>query len=178
MQAPTSNALPRPDFIGTTRRETLLLMGAVALVSARGVHAAADHRVEALNVHPADRNRRMIYNPEILHIAPGDAVQFVPVDRGHNVESFPDMLPEDVEQFRSPVNEALSVQFATDGTYGYFCTPHRPMGMMGLVLVGDFTRNLDAVRDAGQSLAPRPLKQRFDEIMIEVETLARREGLG
>ena len=70
----------------------------------------------------------MIYRPEILRIAPRDRIRFVPVDRGHNVESFPDMLPEDVEPFRAPVNEALTVQFAAEGTYGYFCRPHRGIG--------------------------------------------------
>jgi pseudoazurin len=164
-----------------TRRATLLLLGATAtftILPVRGLRAALDHRVEALNVHPEDRGQRMVYHPEILRVAPGDRVNFVPVDRGHNVESFPDMLPGEVEPFRAPVNEALTVQFAAEGTHGYFCAPHRVMGMMGFVLVGDFTRNLAAVRAAGQGLAPRPLKRRFDELIAEVEAVAAREGLG
>jgi pseudoazurin len=164
-----------------TRRETFLLLGATGiatLMGSRRLRAAVEHRVEALNIDPTDRSRRMIYNPEILRIAPGDRVNFVPVDRGHNVESFPDMLPDDVEQFRAPINEALTVQFAQDGTHAYFCQPHRVMGMMGLVLVGDFTRNLDAVRAGGQALAPRALKRRFDELIAEVEAVAAREGFG
>ena len=181
MKVPTSRTRTLTARPAATRRETLLFLGAagmVTLLSARGARSAVEHRVEALNIDPDDRSRRMIYQPEILRIAPGEAVRFVPVDRGHNVESFPDMLPEDVEPFRAPVNEALTVQFAAEGTHGYFCQPHRVMGMMGFVLVGDFTRNLDAVRAAGEGLAPRPLKRRFDALMTEVEALAAREGLG
>jgi|GEM_PF-226907 len=180
MSRPASG-LPSPETVPMpSRRATLLLFGASAtltILPVRGLRAAVDHRVEALNVHPDDRSRRMLYHPSILRIAPGDRVNFVPVDRGHNVESFPDMLPEDVDQFRAPINEALTVQFAAEGTHGYFCAPHRVMGMIGFVLVGDFTRNLDAVSTAGSALAPRPLKQRFDELLAEIEAIAVREGL-
>jgi len=83
-----------------------------------------------------------------------------------------------VERGQGRSDEALTVQFAAEGAHGYFCQPHRVMGMMGFALVGDFTGNLDAVRAAGEGLAPRPLKRRFDELLAEVEALATREGLG
>lgn len=172
----TSASQPLPS-----RREILMLLGATGMATllvGRPLSAAVDHRIEALNIHPDDRRRRMIYHPEILHIEPGDRVNFVPVDRGHNVESFPDMLPADVEGFSAPVNQALTVQFAGPGTYGYFCQPHRVMGMIGFVLVGDFTTNLDAVRAAGQGLSPRPLKQRFDALLAEIDALATDLDLG
>lgn len=180
MQRPMTLALVRSNRATPTRRDALLFFsatGLAALLSARALRAAIEHRVEALNVHPDDRSQRMIYYPDIIRIDPGDRVHFVPVDRGHNVESFPDMLPEDAEQFRAPVNEALTVQFAAEGAYGYFCRPHRVMGMIGFVLVGDFTRNLDAVRAAGVGLEPRPLKRRFDALIAEIHALAEQEGL-
>lgn len=166
MSIPARRPLP-------TRRHTLLLAGAGAgLLAAPRLFAGTIMQVQALNRHPDEARRAMVFHPAIIRIEPGDSVEFVMTDRGHNVESFPEMLPEGAAPFRSGIGEELSVRFDTAGTYGHFCRPHRGMGMIGFVLVGDFTGNLDAVRAAGAALSPPPLAARFSEYMARIEEIA------
>jgi len=92
--------------------------------------------VEMLN-KDADGNR-MVYSQEIVEIAAGSTVKWVPTDKGHNVEMI--ASPNDME-FKSKNGKEASVTFETPGIYYYWCTPHKGMGMIGLVVVGGDTSN-------------------------------------
>ena len=97
---------------------------------------ASEVTVEMLN---KDANgNRMIYSQEILKIAAGSTVKWVPTDKGHNVEIV--ASPNDMK-FKSKNGKEASVTFETPGIYYYWCTPHKGMGMIGLVVVGDDTSN-------------------------------------
>ena len=97
---------------------------------------ASDVTVEMLN-KDADGNR-MVYSQEIVEIAAGSTVKWVPTDKGHNVEII--ASPNDMK-FRSKNGKEASVTFETTGIYYYWCTPHKGMGMIGLVVVGGDTSN-------------------------------------
>jgi pseudoazurin len=97
---------------------------------------ASDVTVEMLN-RDADGNR-MVYSQEIVEIAAGSTVKWVPTDKGHNVEII--ASPNDMK-FRSKNGKEASVTFETPGIYYYWCTPHKGMGMIGLVVVGGDTSN-------------------------------------
>ena len=97
---------------------------------------ASDVTVEMLN-KDADGNR-MVYSQEIVEIAAGSTVKWVPTDKGHNVEII--ASPNDMK-FKSKNGKEASVTFETPGIYYYWCTPHKGMGMIGLVVVGDDTSN-------------------------------------
>ena len=97
---------------------------------------ASDVTVEMLN-KDADGNR-MVYSQEIVEIAAGSTVKWVPTDKGHNVEII--ASPNDMK-FRSKNGKEASVTFETPGVYYYWCTPHKGMGMIGLVVVGGDTSN-------------------------------------
>ena len=97
---------------------------------------ASDVTVEMLN-RDADGNR-MVYSQEIIEIAAGSTVKWVPTDKGHNVEII--ASPNDVK-FKSKNGKEASVTFETPGIYYYWCTPHKGMGMIGLVVVGGDTSN-------------------------------------
>lgn len=156
-----------------TRRHALILFGAATgLAAASPLRAASAHQVQALNRAPDNARQMMVFYPAIIRIEPGESVDFVMSDRGHNVESFHDMLPDGADPFRSGMGQGLAQRFDTPGTYGFFCRPHRAMGMIGFVLVGDFAVNLDAVRGAGSGLSPRPLAERFAALLTEIESLA------
>ena len=156
-----------------TRRHALLLVGASAgLVGAPQLFAGSAAQVQALNSHPDNARQAMVFHPAIIRVEPGENVTFVMTDRGHNVENFPEMLPTGAAPFRSGMGEDLTTGFDFEGTYGYFCRPHRGMGMIGFVLVGDFTANLEAVRKAGAGLSPPLLAGRFAEYMAGIEALA------
>ncbi|WP_137152718.1 pseudoazurin [Devosia sp. FKR38] len=104
---------------------------------------AADYEIQMLNKGEAGT---MVFEPNFVAIQPGDTVTFVPTDKSHNVETIKDMFPEGFEPFKSKVNEAFTVTFDLPGIYGFKCTPHFAMGMVGLIAVGDELPNLEAVR--------------------------------
>jgi hypothetical protein len=64
------------------------------------------------------------------------------------------------------------VTFDTEGTYAYNCLPHKALGMVGLILVGDFTVNLDAVRAGVQELRGPKEKERLNAFLDEAEAMA------
>lgn len=123
--------------------QKLVLCTACALLFA-GPAAAADFEVKMLN--KGSDNQVMVFEPSFLKINPGDTVRFIPVDKGHDVESISGMLPDGAQPFKGQMSQEISVTFQTSGLYGYRCAPHFGMGMVGLIEVGDNTANLDAIR--------------------------------
>ncbi len=105
---------------------------------------AAEFQVKMLN---KDANgQTMAFEPAFLKIQPGDTVRFVPTDKGHDAETIPGMLPEGAQPFKGKISQEVSVTFQTPGVYGYRCSPHFGMGMVGLIEVGNKPLNLDAAR--------------------------------
>jgi len=116
---------------------------AFAMMFAISVANAAT--VEMLN---KDTNgNKMIYNEEIVKVEVGETVTWVPVTKGHNVEMIagPDgaTLPK-----KSKNGKEFSMTFEVPGIYYYWCTPHKGMGMIGLVVVGGDVSNKDAIAKA------------------------------
>ena len=104
---------------------------------------AADVAIEMLN-KDADGNK-MVFSEEIVRIGIGDTVTWVPTNKGHNVEmvSSPNNM-----KFKSKNNKETSITFEQADIYYYWCTPHKGMGMIGLVLVGEDKSNFDQVLNA------------------------------
>ena len=86
------------------------------------------------------------YSLEIIHINVGDSVEWLPTNKGHNVEFImtPTMvsLPE-----KSKMNEPYSMIFQEAGIYVYGCTPHLNTGMLGLVVVGNDFHNIEDINE-------------------------------
>jgi pseudoazurin len=146
--------------ITTAAAALALLLGSAAPLF------AADYEVKMLNVGQGDHT--MVFEPALLHIAPGDSVTFVPEDRGHNSASMETMLPPGAAGWKGAISEPVTVTFKVDGTYGYICEPHYALGMVGLILVGDYRTNLDAakaVRQRGRAA------QRFRELFAQVAAM-------
>ncbi len=108
--------------------------------------APVTHVVEMLNAHPEDAKQRQVFYPALLRIKSGDTVKFVSSDRGHNTQSIKGAIPIGAEPWRSPLGKNFEITFTQEGTYQYMCTPHYGMGMVGVILVGDHTSNLDAAK--------------------------------
>lgn len=164
----------------TRRQHLILLGGAMAAPLATPVFASDDaemHEVDMLNVDPDDRQQRMVFKPAILQVQPGDTVRFLATERGHNAQSIDGMTPDGAEEFRGRINEEIEVTLDVEGTYGYVCQPHQTMGMIGFILVGDFTSNLDAVREAAGTLRGRDTTRRVEEYLAEIDAIAADEGL-
>ena len=125
----------------------------------------AQHFVEMWNKDPEDKKRKMVFSQEILVVQPGDLIQFVATDKGHNVEFIDG--PDGVElPKKSKISKDVEITFDEPGVYVYVCTPHASMGMLGIVVVGDLTQEtVDAVKDAklrGKS------KKKFEELLKEL----------
>ena len=103
---------------------------------------AADLTIDMLNKN-AD-GERMVYSTEVAKVAVGDTVTWLPASKGHNVHFI--SAPDGVELVKSKMNKEFSFTFEKEGIYLYQCTPHKAMGMIGLVVVGENTDNLDSVK--------------------------------
>lgn len=82
----------------------------------------------------------LLYEPEELKVSVGDTVVWDNVTGSHNVvfNRVPDGI--DAEAISEPVlatetGPAHIVTFETPGTYTYYCSPHRELGMFGKVIV-------------------------------------------
>tara|TARA_E500000178_G_C16712469_1_gene613318 strand:- start:63 stop:482 length:420 start_codon:yes stop_codon:yes gene_type:complete len=104
---------------------------------------AANISIEMLN---KDANgNRMVYSQEVAKIDVGDTVIWLPASKGHNVEiiSSPNKM-----KFKSKNGKEAKITFDTPGIYYYWCTPHKSMGMIGLIVVGDDLSNIDDMASA------------------------------
>lgn len=91
-----------------------------------------------------DDGEKMVFSQDIAKIAVGDSIKWLPTNKGHNVEFVggPEgfSLPK-----KSGLNKEVSITFDKPGVYLYVCTPHKVMGMIALVVVGDDVSNKDAI---------------------------------
>lgn len=104
---------------------------------------AGDLTIEMLN-KDADGNK-MVYSEEIAMVDVGDTVTWVPTSKGHNVEM---IASPNSMKFKSKNGKEAKITFDQPGIYYYWCTPHKGMGMIGLVVVGGDLSNKDDVAKA------------------------------
>ena len=108
------------------------------------VSFAEDTTVEMLN--KLDK-RKMVFDKEIVRINPGDTVFWKSTDPGHNVQFISkNGVPDGVEKFKSKVGEDTEFTFTIPGIYAYWCVPHKTLGMIGFVIVGEDLSNLDLIK--------------------------------
>jgi pseudoazurin len=136
----------------------VLLAGALATPA-----LAANIEIKMLNKGEAGS---MVFEPALVKLAPGDTVTFVPTDKGHNAESIKDMTPEGAELFKGGMGKEVVATFTVPGVYGIKCAPHLGMGMVALVVVGEDTGNLEAVKAAK---VPKKAQERFAPLFAEIE---------
>ena len=103
----------------------------------------ADQTIEMLNKLGKEN---MVYSKKIVNIEVGDTVFWKSTKPGHNVEFIKGGVPEGVEKFRSSLSKDTEYKFEIPGIYAYWCTPHKGMGMIGFVVVGNDKSNLEAVK--------------------------------
>ena len=90
----------------------------------------------------------MVFEPAVLKINIGDTVTFVATDAAHNSASIPGMLPPNATDWNGQLSRDISVTFDIPGVYGYQCTPHAMMAMVGIIQVGDDLSNLQSVKNS------------------------------
>ena len=106
------------------------------------------------------------YSLEVAQINVGDTIEWLPKNKGHNVEFLagPDMndLPP-----KSKLNSLHSVIFELPGVYLYQCTPHGNMGMLGLVVVENDFHNLQNLYEIKLSRVATSVLKRLTKKALE-----------
>ena len=131
------------------------LLSTVAVMVALSTPAfAADTTVEMLNKR--DDGAKMVYSQDITRIDVNDTITWVPTSKGHNVEFVAGPDGWDAPK-KSKNGKEVAITFDTPGVYLYQCTPHKSMGMMALVVVGNDMSNLDDI--AGMKMRGKSKKK-------------------
>ena len=120
--------------------KTLIL---VTLFFIPNLAIAADVTIEMLNKQGKES---MVYSQKIVKVNVGDTVFWKATTKGHNVQFMKGGVPDGVEKFKSKMNKDTEYTFTVPGIYAYWCTPHKSMGMIGFVVVGNDKSNLDAIK--------------------------------
>lgn len=161
--------MPTPTF---NRRSFALSLGALAtatplLAATDAVKTtSADHAVMMLNADCNDANVVSVFEPAILHVDPGDSIQFLATDPSHNSASKRGMIPEGAEPWNGAVDEELVVTLTVPGIYGYICLPHYDWGMVGLIVVGNDLSNLAQVKKVRH---PGDARKNFRALLKQLE---------
>ena len=138
------------------------LMPLMALLVRSGRVLAAEPEVKMLNKGP--EGQRNWFEPAVVLAQPGDTIHFVAADKGHNSAAV--VVPDGAEEWKGKLSQDISVTLDVPGLYSYKCTPHFGLGMVGLVAVGDFSINLDAVKGARY---PGKAREVMAELLKEVQ---------
>ena len=125
------------------------LLTTVGFVLAMATPALAeDMTIEMLNKR--EDGAKMVYSEDIARIEVGDTITWVPTSKGHNVEFIagPDgwKAPR-----KSKLNKEVEMTFNTPGVYVYQCSPHKTMGMIGIIVVGDGDNDVSKAKVKGKS---------------------------
>ena len=115
--------------------------------------------IDMLNVRSDGQS--MVDSEDVLKVEVGDTVVWKPKDKGHNVEFI--IGPDAVElPKKSRINQEFTYTFEKSGVYFYQCTPHKSMGMIAVIIVGEDLTNIDQVKSVrvfGKS------KRKLEEIL-------------
>lgn len=129
---------------------------------------SAQYEVKMLASH---NGQMMVFEPPVINIKLGDSIRWVNANPGHNTESIEGMLPTGAKGWNGELNEEIIVEFTKEGVYGYKCTPHYILGMVGLVVVGNADSNLEKSKvfanEAQSKFATN--KNRFSEYFSLIE---------
>ena len=125
------------------------LLSTVGLILALATPALAeDMTIDMLNKR--DDGAKMVYSEDIARIDVGDTITWVPTQKGHNVEFIAGPDGWDAPK-KSKLGKEYAYTFDTPGVYLYQCTPHKSMGMIALVVVGDGDNDVSGTKVGGKS---------------------------
>ena len=136
------------------------LLSTVAVMVALTTSAfAEDTTVEMLNKR--DDGAKMVYSEDITRIDVGDTVTWVPTSKGHNVEIIAAPEGYDIPK-KSKLSKEVAITFDVPGVYLYQCTPHKTMGMIAIVVVGEGDNDISKAKVRGKS------KKKLKELLGEL----------
>ena len=112
----------------------------------------------------------MVFEPAVLKIKKGDTVTFKATDAAHNSASIKGMIPSGAKEWNGKLSQDISVTFNVEGVYGYQCTPHMMMAMVGIIEVGENQGNLESIKTAAQKIKSAFVmnQERLDEYLSQL----------
>jgi len=123
-------------------KSKLALLISIVSLSLFSSHViAANHELEMLNKLGKER---MVFSKKMISIDLNDQVLWKSVDKGHNVQFIG--MPDGAKKYKSKISKDASYKFEKPGIYLYQCTPHKAMGMIGIIVVGNDKSNLEAIK--------------------------------
>lgn len=139
--------------------------GAIAIAASWFVSfpACADElQVMELNRGPTGF---FVFAPELVRTKPGDTVDFIASDKGHDVHSVNGMIPDGAQPIDGKTNQDTKVTFSQPGVYVFACKLHTVMGMVGIVVVGDPV-NIDRI---DPSSLPAKAKAKIQTLLDQIK---------
>ena len=121
------------------------LLLAILLVFLSSNVLSADITIEMLNKNK-ETKQRMVYSKELVKIEIGQSIEWVPTDKGHNVEILVGPDGYDLPK-KTKLSKAVNITFTEPGIYLYQCSPHAAMAMIGIIVVGGDTSNIEGVKN-------------------------------
>jgi len=112
----------------------------------------------------------MVFEPSVIKIQKGDSITFKATDAAHNSASIDGMIPAGAKVWNSKLSQDITVTFDVEGIYGYQCTPHAMMAMIGLIQVGENKDNFESVKAAAQKFKATFVmnQDRFDNYLSQL----------
>jgi pseudoazurin len=124
---------------------------------------AEDITIEMLNKR--EDGAKMAYSQDIAAVEVGDTITWTPTSKGHNVEFIAGPNGWEAPK-KSKLGKEYAYTFDKPGVYLYQCTPHKSMGMIAIVVVGELKQeDIDNIKDTklrGKS------KKKFSELLAEL----------
>ncbi len=118
-----------------------ILISTMFIILFSGHLMAASHQIDMLNKLGKER---MVFSKKVISVDVNDDVLWKSVNKGHNVEFIG--MPEGVKKYKSKISKEASYKFEKPEIYLYQCTPHKAMGMIGIVIVGNDKSNLEKIK--------------------------------
>lgn len=147
------------------RKFVLSVLVLVALSLAGTAVYAKTYKIKELNSGPGGT---FVFEPDFLHVQPGDSVQFVPTDPGHDAKSY--LVPKGAKGWVAGVSQGITVKLTKEGVYLYECRPHHTFGMLGVIVVGKPVNKAAAEKAAKAMEAEQVLnKGRLEKLMAKIK---------
>jgi len=143
-------------------KKTIISTSLIAGMLLCGTALAAEYEVKMLN---KGADGVFVFEPGFLKIARGDTVNFLPIDMAHMPKS--EVTP-DGSSWKGEMNKPFSVTLTEEGVFIYSCLPHKMLGMVGVIQVGEAV-NLAAAKKAAAGIKIAQNKERLDKYLAQVK---------
>ena len=127
---------------------------------------SADIIVKQLNT---GKDGAMVFEPAFVKAAVGDTIIFQATEKGAH-QSVSLLVPAGAKAWSGPMDADFKVKVEKEGVYLYACTPHKAMGMVGVIQAGKPVNLAEAKAAATKEQAGFAMnKTRFDTALAKVK---------